>query len=281
MKELAYFDGEISESATLKVPFDDRARFFGDGVYEAAIARNYHIFQLDDHLDRLFRSLALIDIEPNFDRLEIESLLNELSKKVDLDNQFIYFQVSRGVAPRNHDYDIKLKPTVSIVIREGFDVLGQLYQPVAVQLEEDIRFAMCHVKTLNLLPNVLSTHRANKKGLFETIYHRNGRVTECAHSNVHILKDGVLQTAPTNQYILPGVTRKLLLENCHLMGIPVREEAFSTDDLFSADEVIITATADLCIQVNQIDGVAVGGKAPQLLKKLQDKMYQDYLKETE
>ena len=145
---------------------------------------------------------------------------------------------------------------------------------------EDTRFLHCNIKTLNLIPSVIANQRAKEAGCSEAIFHRGDRVTECAHSNVHILKDGVFHTAPTDNLILPGITRKHLLRICEQIGVPYEEKPFTVADLFTADEIIISSAGTLGVGVCEIDGKPVGGKAPELLYKLQEAAVADFEKET-
>ena len=138
------------------------------------------------------------------------------------------------------------------------------------------------MKTLNLLPTVLASIQATDAGMDEAIFHRGDRVTECAHSNVSILrKDGTLQTAPADRLILPGVARAHLLRLCESLGVPVLEEPFTVKEMIEADEIIVTASGTLCRPVGEIDGIPVGGKAPILLKTLQDALLGDFMAKTE
>ena len=145
---------------------------------------------------------------------------------------------------------------------------------------EDTRFLHCNIKTLNLIPSVIASEKAKQKGCDETVFHRGERVTECAHSNVHIIKGGVFRTAPTDNLILPGIARKNIIRMCARLGIPVKEEPFSLEFLRSADEIIFTSSSNFCLVATELDGERVGGKAPELLKKLQDALLEDYLKVT-
>ena len=103
----------------------------------------------------------------------------------------------------------------------------------------------CNIKTINLLPAVLANQKAEEAGCDETIFHRGDRVTECSHSNVHILKDGALKTAPCDNLILPGITRAHRIAQCREMGVPVIEEPFTLDELFDADEVFFSSSSAL------------------------------------
>jgi D-alanine transaminase len=117
-------------------------------------------------------------------------------------------------------------------------------------------------------------------GCNETVLHRNGRVTECAHSNVHIFKDGVFITAPTDNLILPGIARKHLIAACGRLGIPVQERPYTVEELAAADEIMISSAGSLCLAAQELDGKPCGGKAPQLLKTLQDEVLREFLEET-
>ena len=179
---------------------------------------------------------------------------------------------------RNHVFPEGAKANISINIfhKEILD----LNKRVQLITMEDTRFLHCNIKTLNLIPSVMASQRAKEAGCFESVFHRSGRVTECAHSNVHIIKDGVLQTAPTDNLILPGIARKHIIEACGQLGIPVKEEPFYLEQLMDADEVLVSSAGALCLAADQIDGKPVGGKATELLTKLQDTLLQDFLERT-
>ena len=150
-----------------------------------------------------------------------------------------------------------------------------------VMTAQDKRFEFCHIKTLNLLPNVIASQEATLKGLDEVVFHRDQRVTECAHSNVSILVNGVFQTAPLDNWILPGIARKYLLLASEALGFGTSETPFTVDEMLLADEVIISSSASICMVVSEIDGKAVGGKDPERLRQLQDAVYEDFYKETD
>jgi D-alanine transaminase len=113
------------------------------------------------------------------------------------------------------------------------------------------------------------------------VFHRDGRVTECAHSNVHILKDGALITAPTDNLILPGIARKHIIKACREMGVAVFERPYNLDELFAADEILVSSAGALCLSADKIDGKAVGGKAPEILKRLQSMLLDEFMTQTE
>ena len=275
MKNLGYYNGAVGLIEDMTVPMTDRACWFGDGVYDATLAHQGVIFALDEHIDRFFRSASLLEMTPPVTKPELTGLLNSLCTKVDAQTQFVYWQTSRGTALREHYFPEGVKANLWVTIKPA-----QVFEnpaPVKLITVEDTRFYHCNVKTLNLLPNVIAAEKAHRAGAAEAVFHRNGRVTECAHSNVHILKNGVFQTAPADNLILGGITRAHLLRQCAKLGIPTREEAFTLEDLFTADEVMISSCTKFCFSASHIDEKPVGGNAPELLKKLQDGMLNEFL----
>ena len=145
---------------------------------------------------------------------------------------------------------------------------------------EDTRFLHCNIKTLNLIPSVIAYQRCIEQGCQETVFHRGERVTECAHSNILIIKDGVLCTPPRDNLILPGITLKHLLMLAEKNGIPTSEAPFTMQELTDADEIIVSSSGGLCIQAVELDGKPIGGKDPKTLKTLQDAYAEFYAEDT-
>ena len=281
MKTLGYYNGTVGELDKLTVPFNDRVHFFGDGVYEATLARNYTIYALDEHIDRLYRSAGLVDIKIRETKEEMKSILCELVKMLDDGDQFVYWQVTRGTQARNHTYPEDMVGNLWVVLKPG--KLKDAYAPVSAVTAPDTRFFHCNIKTLNLLPAVLYAQRAESQGVYESIlYREGGRVTECSHSNVHIItKEGKFKTAPCDNLILPGIARAHLIRACGALGIEVDETAFSLDEMMDAAEVIIsssTAPFKLC---NNIDGKSVGGYAPEKVDMLRNYVIEEFMAATE
>jgi len=276
VENIAYYNGKISSIDEMMIPMNERSSFFGDGVYDAMMAIDHVPLSLDDHLARLYRSAKKIDIEVPMPFDELRALVLDLCSRVDSPEQMVYVQVTRGVGPRAHAYRFAGgKPSLWLWMRpEKLDPMDRDYRCITM---EDTRFLHCDIKTINLLPAVIYTQRAEEAGCDETILHRGERVTECAHSNVHILKDGVFKTAPCDNLILPGITRAHRIAQCREMGIPVLEEPFTVEEMMNADEVIFTSASALCCRVREIDGKPVGGRAPELLKRIQDAAWEEAL----
>lgn len=279
MKELGYYNGKVGELSEMTVPMNDRGGFFGDGVYEAAVARNGVIFAVRDHIDRFFRSAAKLRMDLPYTKDELQEILQGLVERMDPGDLFIYWQATRGTAPRNHLFpgeDVKPNLWITMSLKE----VKKPGDPIQLITLEDTRFLHCDIKTLNLIPAVMASQAAAEAGCGEAVLHRGDRVTECAHSNVSILKDGVLITAPTDNLILPGITRAHLIRICKDLGVPVREEPFTLDDLRNADEILVTSTTKFCAAADELDGQPAGGKDPELAKRLAEALYDEFRRET-
>ena len=277
MKNIAYYNGKTGPIEEMMVPMNDRACYFGDGVYDATMAVNHVPMHFDDHIDRIYNSARLIDIEIPMPKEEMKQILQGLIDQVEGDSLFVYWQVTRGVGMRNHPYSgAATGPSLWAWVRPNGmrDVYGA-YRCITM---EDTRFLHCNIKTINLLPAVIANQRAVEAGCDETIFHRGDRVTECSHSNVHILKDGVLHTAPCDNLILPGIARKHILEICGEQGIPVVEAPFTVDELMAADVVFFSSSSAVTCRVREIDGKPVGMRDEATFAKIRDG-YQRKIKE--
>lgn len=221
MESIAYYDGKIGAPEELMVPFNDRVHFFGDGCYDATVGANGKVYLLQDHLDRFFTSAKALDINIPMSKVELGRLLTDLLAKVDSKVNFVYWQVTRGVEPRNHVYEEGVPGKLWVSIRPN--TLNDPDKPIRLNSEEDTRFYHCNIKTLNLLPSVMTAQRAKLAGMSETVFHRGDIVTECAHSNVSVLKDGIFYSHPNDELILRGIAKTHMLQACYRLGITVME----------------------------------------------------------
>ena len=269
MKDIAYYNGKIGRIDEVQAPITDRGFYFGDGVYDAAMVNNKKIFELEDHLDRFYNSLKLLRIEPPMQRDELTKTLNELVSQLDSDApHMLYWQSTRAVAHRMHAFPKGGKASLMAFSEPcGLDRQDHPYKLISV---EDTRFLHCNIKTLNLIPNCMAMQQAVEAGCDEVVFHRGDRVTECSHSNVHILKNGTLYTAPCDELILPGITRAHILNICKANGIPVVEEPFTLEDMMNADEVFFSSSSALTCRIGEIDGRKVGLKDEKTFSVIRD-----------
>jgi len=278
MKNLGYYNGEFGPLEEMTVPMNDRACYFGDGVYDATYTRNYIIFTLDEHVERFYHSAALLGIELAQSKEELKSILNDMLRKMDTGENFVYWQATRGTAVRGHAFPEGARPNLWVMIRPvGVVPLETRVKLITV---EDTRYLHCNIKTLNLLPNCMASEQAKLAGADEVIFHRNGRVTECAKSNCHIIKDGVFVTAPADHLILPGIARAHLIKACGTLDIPVEERPYTVNDVFAADEVLISSAGSFGLAAEAVDGKPVGGRAPELIAKLHIHLWGEFIQAT-
>ena len=274
MEALAYYDGKIASPSELMVPFNDRVHFFGDGCYDATVGANGKVYLLQDHLDRFYTSARLLDIRIPMEKAELGALLTRLLQKVDSKINFVYWQVTRGVEERNHVYAPDIPGKLWVLIRP--QTLNNPDVPIRINDEEDTRFYHCNIKTLNLLPSVMTAQRAKCAGFAETVFHRGEIVTECAHSNVSVLKDGVFYSHPNDEFILRGIAKTHMIQACYRLGIPVLEKPYTFDFLKNADEIIVTSSSNFCLHACELNGQSVGGRDPATLKAIQDEVIREF-----
>lgn len=280
MKNLGYYNGKFGPLEEMTVPMCDRGGYFGDGVYEVVMVRNYKMYAFEEHINRMFSSAKMLDITIPYTKEEIENILCEMIQKLDSPNQIAYWQITRGTHIRNHVYPENMTANLWIMLKEGH--LKDIYSEVDAITEPDKRFYYCNIKTLNLIPSILYAQKASRLGVYDTIlYREGGRVTECSHANCAIInKNGEFQTAPADELILPGVARAHAIAACRELGIPVSETPYTVDELMEAKEVMITSTTGPVMVVKTVDGKPVGGKARDTVNKLREYLLNDYLEKT-
>lgn len=274
MENLGYYNGTIDSLNKLCVPILDRAVYYGDGIYDATYTRNHIPFALSEHLQRFYEGCARIGIDLPMSKRQLAHTINECIAKVDDDELFVYWQASRGTAIRQHQMSSN-NPNICIMIYPK--KIKDISTKLKLISQEDKRYELCNIKTMNLLPNVLAMNKAIKWGCDECVFHRQGRVTECSQSNICMLKAGNLIVPPADRYILDGVARRHLIAVCNSMGYNVFERPFSLTQLMEADEVIVTSSGSLCLQVESIDSIKVGGKDSDMLSRLQSRLLAEFL----
>ncbi len=274
MKNLGYYNGRYGLIEEMQIPMLDRVCWFGDGIYDATYAHNHRIFDIQAHLDRFYHSARLLAINMPVDRAELEMLLNELVKKVDSSEQFVYMQVTRGSGIRNHIYDDNMKGNLWITLTP--ESVTDTYKKINLITYEDKRFEYCHIKTLNLIPSCLAANAAQRAGCDEAVFHRGDIVTECAHSNCSIFSGGKVISHPLDRHILPGTARIRLLDFASRLGYGVEEREYTVEEMMNADEIVIHSTGSFCLAAETVDKVPVGGKAPEMLREIQDALVEDF-----
>jgi D-alanine transaminase len=274
--ETAFLNGRFLPLAEATVSIEDRGFQFGDGVYEVIRTYRGRPFKLDAHLARLDRSAQAIDLRQPYPFERWVEYVTEGLRLGDFPETKIYVQITRGTAPRDHAYAPDLQPTVLMTFRE-LQPLNAIVQSTGVpaMTMKDIRWGRSDIKSINLLANVLARQQAKKRGVFESILVRDGQVTEGAVSNVFIVQDGKLITAPEGGWILSGVTRQVVLELARHEGLTVQERYCSEQELLGATEVFLTGTTVEVLGVVHIDGKQIGTGQPGPLTRSLAKRFLD------
>lgn len=258
MPDIGGLNGDFMPLDRLMVPVEDRGYQFGDGVYEVIRTYQGAPFQVEAHLARLDRSARAIElISPH--RLEQwRQWIEEGIRRAGYSESKVYLQLTRGVAPRDHVFPSQVRPTAVLTVRQMTELNPALRTTgVEVMVLEDLRWARCDIKSLNLLGNVMARQRAKTAGAFEAIFVRHGEVTEGAVSNVMIVRDGVVLTPPEDHRILAGITRRLVLDLARKHGIGAQERVVTAEDFHRADEIFLTGTTVEVLAVVRIDGKPV------------------------
>ncbi len=258
-------------------PFD-RGFLFSDGVYE--VIRYYPesgYFQTQAHLNRLRCGLDQLQIR-GVETGQIETVIKDLLKKNDQTSAqaIAYIQVTRGATyPRQHFFPPASTPPTLFVTTNLFKPhAGEIQAGVRILLEEDIRWLRCDIKTIALLPNILSRQLAVEKDACETIWARDGFITEGTHTNFCAVKNGTLLTPPRSNLILSGITRQVVLGICQKVNVPVQEAPIKESEIPALDECMIIGTTTEITPVVKINNTTIGDGTPgEITKKLQKEFY--------
>lgn len=257
MHNTVFLNGEWLAAETAKVSVYDRGFLFADGIYEVVPVYQRRPFLMADHLARMQRSLAALNISaPDSDYWQ--AVITELLARNDLADALVYIQITRGAeANRSHIPSTAMQPTLFASL-SPLTANWQQPQPTAVTLLDDIRWLRCDIKSISLLGNIMLKQQAQQAGYSEPLLQRNGYITEGASCNFFAVRNGVIYTAPKNQLILPGITRDHVIELAAELGIEVREQAFAVTDLEHLDELFLTSSSREVQPINRIDAMIVG-----------------------
>lgn len=260
---LVYLNGQLTPLSEAKIPVLDRGFIFGDGVYDVVPMYARKLFRPQQHIARLFRSLAAIGMPNPHDSNAWLALINQVAAAHPADDQLIYIQVTRGVAKRAHAFPADTTPTV-------FIMTNPLTPPGAEAVEngvdcvslEDQRWLRCDIKSISLLGNVLAAQHAAENGAMESIQFRDGFLTEGSSSNVWIVRNGTLIAPPKDTLILEGIRYGLLEELCAAQRIPFQMRRIARDEVFAADEVLLSSAGREVLAVATLDGARIGNGMP-------------------
>lgn len=265
MSSIVYLNGQFLPRSEAKLSVDERAFFFGDGIYEVTRAIGGRLFEWARHLRRLERGLREMRLTPSITGEELESISLRLLR----DNDFtdgeaaVYLEITRGAAPRTHHFPPPGTPCTIFLSATRFTPPHEVRAKGGTAVTfPDFRWARGDIKSLNLIPSVLAKQHAVDYGATEAIFIRDGAVTEGSHTNVFGVIDGELRTYPESNYILSGITREVTLELAAELGIPVRLMPIFTHELPNLEELFITGTTSDVMPIVALNGLPVGDGRP-------------------
>lgn len=264
---LVYLNGEYLPAEEAFVPVVDRGFIFGDGLYEVTRAVDGRLFAEGGHWLRLERGLRAlgIDVRGHLDRASVREASERLLRENGLTrgHATVYLQVTRGAAPRTHWFPPEGTPPTVYLSASPFKIPEDLRTNGASAITlPDIRWARCDLKTVNLLGAVLAKQRAREAGAFDAVLIRDGAVTEGGATNVFAVIDGRLRTYPKSNYILPGITRDIVIDLAREQGLEVEEAAVFAHEIHDAQEIFFTGTTTDVQPVVKLDDRRVGDGRP-------------------
>lgn len=273
MTNCVYVNGKFLNRSEASVHIEDRGFNFGDAVYEVIFLNSGNLVDEEGHINRLQYSLSELQIPMPKTRRVLSLLLREVIRLNRIKNGFIYLQVSRGVAPRDHLIPDNIKPSLVILARSA-DLFGKssVKNGVAVKTVRDLRWHRRDIKTTQLIANCLAKTDAVKNGAAEAwLVDDEGCITEGSSSNAWIVtSERELVTRPPTNEILNGITRRTIVSLAKEEGLKLLEKAFSVDEAKASAEAFFTSATSLATPVISIDGTKIGnGKVGPVTKKLQ------------
>jgi D-alanine transaminase len=258
-----YLNGQFLPLEDAKISVLDRGFIYGDGVYELIPAYGREPFRLAQHLARLQRSLDGIRLPNPHSDAAWERIIRDLIARMPFDDQGVYFQVTRGVATRDHAFPAGTPPTVFMMSNPlTLPSAEQVERGVAVVTAKDERWLHCDLKTISLLGNVLARQLAVDAGAVEAVLFRDDHLTEASASNVLIVHEGAIVAPPKDNQILPGITYDAAFELAREGGFAVTIRPIPREEALHADEMWLSSSTKEILAVTKIDGQAFAGGHP-------------------
>ncbi len=275
---IAYINGSYLPLEDIKISVLDRGFLFADGVYEVLPVYGGHPFRLEQHIDRLNNSLAGIKLDNPLTREQWREIVSRVIQENGGNEQLLYWQVTRGGGmTRDHLFPDSYEPTV-FVMSSGLKTPASniIENGASVITLDDIRWKLCHLKTVSLLPNVLMRQQAADDGYDEAILVRDGFAKECTTANIFIVEEGKIFTPPKGKDLLPGITRDLVLELAQANQLSCCEEPIAEKRLKGADEIWLSSSTREVVAVTRLNGKPVGDGKPGPFLKQMASYYRQY-----
>ena len=256
---LCYLNGQFGPIAEAKVSVLDRGFIFGDGVYEVVPVYGRRLFRFDEHMARLSRNLAKLRLANPHSSAEWLERCRTLVASLPAEDQLVYIQVTRGVAPRDHVMPVGITPTVFMMVSTMKPPTAeQRHHGVTCVTARDFRWERGDIKSLSLLGNVMARQISADHGAVETILFRDGFLTEASSSNVWVVHEGALLGPPKGEHVLEGIRYELLRELCEEEGIAYNLRPIAEADVLAADEILLSSATKEVLAVTTLDHQPVG-----------------------
>ncbi len=274
---MVFLNGKFMPIEEARVPVLDRGFIFGDGVYELIPVYSRVPFRMDEHLARLERSLAAARIRNPYGRAEWRDIILQLVAKQSFEDQGVYFQVTRGVAKRDHAFPKDAVPTVFVMSNPLVNPPQELVERGAAAVSAiDDRWHHCDIKSISLIGNCLLRQVSADAGAVETILFRDGFLTEASASNVFVVKGGVILSPPKSNLILPGITYDVIAEIAHAGGLTLEYRNIAEAEVRGADEIWVTSSSKEVLAIVTLDGKPVAGGKPGPVFRRIHALYQEF-----
>jgi D-alanine transaminase len=269
---IVYLNGRFLPLGEASIPVLDRGFIFGDGVYEYVPVFGRRPFRMAHHLRRLQHSLDGIRLANPPTDAQWEEIVRAMIARQPFDDQAVYFQVTRGVAPREHAFPKDTAPTVFMMSTPlPVPTQDMVDHGVAVVTAADVRWHHCDLKTISLVGNVLMRQLGADAGTVETVLFRDGFLTEASASNVLVVRGGTVVVPPKDTLILPGITLDAALEFARMAGVPVEVRPVPRAEALAADEMWLSASPIDILAVTRVDGAPVGeGRPGPVFRRVRD-----------
>lgn len=277
---IEYVNGRYLDYRDAAVHTNDRGYQFGDGIYEVVAFKDSTLIDKPEHFTRLKRSTSEVGIPMPMSLASLEIVINEVIRKNRIKDGYVYMQVTRGTAPRNHQFRSNMMPNL-VISAKRHEWVPKIGKGVNVVTGPDTRWKRRDIKNICLLPNILAKNAAKESGVYETwLVNDDGTITEGNSSNAYIVKDGILITRPKSNNILGGVVRDVILRLARDNNIPVNERSFTVEEAYNADEAMSSSSSTIIKPILKIDDKIIGdGTVGQISTCLYDIYYKNMEKQ--
>ncbi len=278
-----YLNGDLVEEQDAKISVFDHGLLYGDGIFEGTRIYNGRVVFLDEHIDRLFESAKVIDLDIGMTKEEIKAATIETCKANGLNNGYLRHLVTRGVGTLGLNPYLCEKASVIIIAADIQLYPADLYETglkiITAGTIRNLPEALNpRVKSLNYLNNVMAKIEAINAGVMECLMlNSQGYVAEASGDNIFALKGNKLITPPAWCGGLEGITRNKVMELAADIGLEVSETVMTRYEIWTADEVFLTGTAAEVISVIELDKRTIGDGKPGAITKKLIEAYRDFV----